>query len=151
MNSLSKHQPWTDLAVFDDLSTGQAVETLLTNAGIQARAYDDRFFRRFLFLRPPRKTFRLQVHRDDIARAQAFLFTLPTDPFRQAIHCPECGSLRVSYPQMTRKFILPTVVLHASILLRLNDHQCYCEDCHSMWSLPETAPNPAPKVAKQPV
>ena len=139
------------MAVFEDLNAGETVKTLLANAGIQARAYDDKFFRRFLFLRPPLVTFRLQVHRNDLARAQAFLKTVSPDPFRQAIHCPECGSLRISYPQMTRKFILPTVVLHASILLRANDHQCYCEDCHSMWSLSEKASDPAPAVVKQPV
>lgn len=150
MNSPSKYQTWADVAVFEDLDTGRIVEALLTNEGFQARTYDDKFFRRFLFLRPPRVTLRVQVHAGDVARTRAFLNAATVDPFRQAIHCPDCGSLRVSYPQMTRKFVTPTILLHLGILLRLINHQCYCEDCHCMWPLPEKASNPAPKVAKLP-
>ena len=38
---------------------------------------------------------------------------------------------------MTRKFILPTIMLHLGIILRLVGHECYCEHCHAMWNLPE--------------
>jgi hypothetical protein len=56
---------------------------------------------------------------------------------QKAIHCPECGSLRISYPQMTRKFLLPTRFLHLGIIFRLIRHQAYCENCHHVWSLPK--------------
>jgi hypothetical protein len=149
MNSPSKYQPWTDVAVFEDLDTGKAVETLLTNQGLHARTYDDKLTRCFLFLRPPRVTFRLQVRESDFNRAQDFLRARARDGLPDAIHCPDCGSLRLSYPQMTRKFILPTIVLHVGILLRVLEHQCYCEDCHCMWSLPDKTQSPAAKAAPQ--
>jgi hypothetical protein len=57
--------------------------------------------------------------------------------------------VRISYPQMTRKFVTPTIMLHLGILLRVLEHQCYCEDCHCMWSLPDKATSAAPKTAKQ--
>lgn len=151
MNSTSKHQPWTDVAVFEDLAAGKTVATKLNQHGILARTYDDKFFRRFLFLRPPRLTLRVQVHAEELERAQNFLHASAEDHLRGAIHCPDCGSLRVSYPQMTRKFVLPTVVLHVGILLHFVDHQCYCENCHCMWELPEKTTNPVPAVAKQAV
>ena len=135
MNSPSRKQPWTDVAVFEDLRAGRAVEALLTRQGLQARIYDDKFLRTLLFLRPPRATFRLQVHTADFDRAHEILQSGPKNGLRYAIHCPDCGSRQVSYPQMTRKFMLPTILLHAGILLRLVDHQCYCERCHCMWSL----------------
>jgi len=150
MNPPSNQQPWTDVAVFEDLNTGKAVETLLTTQGIPARTYDDKLVRRLLFLRPPHVTYRLQVHAGDLGRAQECLHTGPTDSLREAIHCPECGSLQISYPQMTRKFVLPTIVLHLGILFRLMDHQCYCEKCHRMWSLPSEATRLAPKVNQDP-
>jgi hypothetical protein len=150
MSSPSKHQPWTDVAVFEDLNAGKTVETILTNQGLQARIYDDQLVRRLLFLRPPRVTFRLQVHPGDFARAQDLLHAGPADGLRDASHCPDCGSLQISYPQMTRKFILPTITLHLGILLRLIDHQCYCERCHCMWSLPDKATGLAPKVRRDP-
>jgi hypothetical protein len=37
---------------------------------------------------------------------------------------------------MTRRFILPTILLHAGIIFRIVDHECYCEHCHHMWYLP---------------
>lgn len=149
MNSTSKHQPWTDVAVFEDLTAGQTVATLLNQQGFPARAYDDKFLRRFLFLRPPGVTLRVQVHAGDLERAQNFLHTSTEDHLRAALHCPDCGSLRISYPQMTRKFILPTIVLHLGILLRFTEHQCYCENCHCLWELPGKLSRPTSAIAKQ--
>jgi hypothetical protein len=144
MNPPSKQLPWTDVAVFEDFNTGRTVETSLNTQGLQARLYDDQLVRRLLFLRPPRATFRLQVHADDFYRAHEILQAGP------ALHCPDCSSVQISYPQMTRKFILPTILLHAGILLRLIDHQCYCEKCHCLWRLPGEADHLAPKVGQDP-
>ena len=38
---------------------------------------------------------------------------------------------------MTRKFFLPTVVLHLGIIFRLIEHEAYCEGCHFLWNLPK--------------
>ena len=124
------------MAVFEDLDAARTVETSLASQGIQARTYDDKFFRAFLFLRPPEVTYRVQVHAEDLDRTNEFLAKDPPAVLRDAIHCPSCNSLRVSYPQMTRKFVSPTIVLHLGIILRLLEHQCYCDKCHFMWALP---------------
>jgi len=63
-----------------------------------------------------------------------------------AIRCPSCASLRVSYPQMTRKFILPTLLLHLGIIFRVIQHECYCEHCHFIWNLPDEKSRLAPKA-----
>ena len=55
----------------------------------------------------------------------------------RALHCPSCGSLQVNYPQMTRKFFMPTVILHLGIIFHVIDHECYCESCHCVWNLPK--------------
>jgi hypothetical protein len=81
--------------------------------------------------------------------ARDFLRVQTPDVLQKAIHCPSCGSLSVSYPQMTRKFILPTVLLHLGILLRVIDHECYCETCHFTWNLTGENVQPAPKPASQ--
>jgi hypothetical protein len=44
----------------------------------------------------------------------------------------------VQYPQMTRKFFLPTLLLHLGIIFRIIDHEAYCEHCHFLWRLPKT-------------
>ena len=47
---------------------------------------------------------------------------------------------------MTRKFILPTILLHLGIIFRVIDHEYYCEHCHYFWNLPteKAAPDPKP-------
>jgi hypothetical protein len=149
MNRVAKHQSWTDVAVFEDVKTCKTLETLLAGKGFQARTYDDKIFRCFLFLRPPRVTYRVQVRQNDIPSAREFLDVDTPVALQAAIHCPSCGSLHVSYPQMTRKFILPTILLHLGIIFRVLEHECYCEHCHFIWNLPRGKIRATPKDAKQ--
>jgi hypothetical protein len=138
MSSSFQRHPWVDVAVFENLSDGQALETFLKNHRIEARAYDDKLFRYFLFLRPPRVTYRVQV-RGNAFRAATELLDSASEALvilQRAIRCPSCDSLRVQYPQMTRKFILPTLILHLGIIFRVIDHEAYCESCHNVWNLP---------------
>jgi hypothetical protein len=136
------------VAVFDDLNAGRVVEASLKEKGFSARTYDDKLFRYFLFLRPPRVTFRVQVPKDRVGDVDEFWAADAPAALKRAIHCPACGSFSVSYPQMTRKFILPTVLLHLGIIFRVLDHECYCEHCHHTWNLSQEhvrAPRQAPQ------
>ena len=66
---------------------------------------------------------------------------------RNAIHCPECGSSRVQYPQFTRKFFLPNLVGILSVL-GLVEKKFYCEDCQCTWSGKNREPSrPRPHMA----
>jgi len=144
-----KHQAWHDVAVFDNLDTGQALETFLRDNGFKARTYDDKAFRYFLFLRPPQVTYRVQVRKNYFDDAAKLLEASPPAILLRALHCPACGSLRVNYPQMTRRFVLPTILLHLGIIFRVIEHECYCEHCHHMWNLPGAkAPLRKPRDAK---
>jgi hypothetical protein len=52
----------------------------------------------------------------------------------QAVCCPECGSPDVDYPQVTRKFIMPS--LHALFYrLGLEEKLFYCNTCQHTWPL----------------
>lgn len=148
MNAYAQHQSWTDVAVFEDMKSGQALETFLKDRGLPVRTYDDKLFRYFLFLRPPRVTYRVQVRQNDHHRAAEFLAADAPDVLQKAIRCPSCNSLRVSYPQMTRRFILPTVLLHLGIIFHVIEHECYCEHCHFTWNLPGETTHPAPQTAR---
>lgn len=149
MSLPTKYQSWSDVAVFEDANAGRAVEIFLTGKGIPARTYDDKLFRCFLFLHPPRLTVRVQVRQNHVKAAADYLGAGAPDALQKAIHCPFCGSRRVSYPQMTRKFILPTIILHLGIIFRVIDHECYCEHCHYLWNLPAEKVRAAPKPAGQ--
>jgi hypothetical protein len=139
MSSSIHKKAWVNIAIFENLSDGQVLETFLNNRRIEARTYNDKLLQLILFLCPPRATLRVQV-RANAFRAAAELLHDSTEAaviLEPALHCPSCGSLNVNYPQMTRKFFLPTVLLHLGIIFRFIEHQCYCEDCHAMWNFPD--------------
>jgi hypothetical protein len=135
MKLLERSNPWLDLAVFEDLDAGRKLESFLTSEGFRARTYDDKIFRYFLSLRPPRVTYRVQVPADEFQSAGDVLAGGTPAALQRALRCPSCASLRVSYPQMTRKFMLPTILLHLGIIFRVIEHECYCEHCHFIWEL----------------
>jgi hypothetical protein len=139
MSSSIKRHPWVNVAIFENLSDGQALETFFKNHRFEARTYDDKLFRYFLFLRPPRITYRVQVRGNAFRAATELMDSAPEAPaiLQRALHCPSCDSLRVQYPQMTRKFFLPTVLLHLGIIFRVIHHEAYCESCHHIWNLPQ--------------
>lgn len=139
MNSRS-HHPWADVAIFENLNDGRLLETFLRDKDIDARAYHNKWFQGFLFLRPPHVTWRIQVRADQYVKAEQLLELHQPPLLEKAIHCPSCGSLHVNYPQMTRKFLLPSVLLHLGIIFRVIGHECYCEHCHLTWNLPQDMP-----------
>ena len=148
MSQSWNHHPWRDMAVFESLDAGRGLETYLRDNGCDTRINDDKFFRYFLFLRPPQITYRVQVRQNHFANAISLLASRPPAMLAKAIHCPSCDSLRINYPQMTRRFILPTILLHLGIIFRVIEHECYCETCHHMWHLPQDEARAAIRHAK---
>ncbi|MGH8022572.1 MAG: hypothetical protein ACRED1_03250 [Limisphaerales bacterium] len=138
--SSHKHQPWVSVAVFEKINDGRILETFFRDRDIDSRTYDDKLLQLFLFLCPPRVTFRVQVRQDQFDAATHAMDDAHPAILELAIHCPECGSLRVNYPQMTRRFFLPTLLLHSGIIFRVIGHECYCENCHLTWNLAQDAP-----------
>jgi hypothetical protein len=135
MKPSRRHHLWSDVAVFKNAADAKRLETFLTGLKFESRTYDDKLFRYFLFLRPPLVTYRVQVNGNAFRAASELLNQNMPAVCERALHCPSCGSLQVNYPQMTRKFILPTVMLHLGIIFHVIEHQCYCEHCHAMWNL----------------
>jgi hypothetical protein len=133
-----KTQPWVDVAIFESASDGQMLELYLKNKGFETRTYNDTLLQCLLFLCPPHATIRLQVRGNDAENVACFFHHEPATSalLQRAIRCPSCGSLRVQYPQMTRRFLLPTILLHLGIIFRVITHEAYCESCHWLWSLP---------------
>jgi len=133
---MRKHA-WVNLAVFEHKRDADALQAFLERQGFEARSYNDRVLQYFLFLCPPRGTWRVQVRGDNAKPALNFVAKQPESAliFQRAIHCPSCGSLAVNYPQMTRKFFTPTLLLHLGIIFRIIEHEAYCEHCHFTWHL----------------
>jgi hypothetical protein len=114
------------------------LEGFLRDKKIEARTYNDKALRLFLFLCPPQPTFQVQVRDKFFKMSLENLSASPPSAVENVVHCPDCGSLRISYPQLTRRFVLPTIFLHLGIIFRFIKHQAYCESCHCVWSLEKT-------------
>ena len=152
MSAFLKRQTWVTVAMFENAGDGQMLEAVLRDKGFEARTFNDKLLQLFLFLCPPHVTFRVQVRDNDFNNARDFLDREPaTSAFlKKGIRCPSCGSLRVQYPQMTRKFFLPTVLLHLGIIFRVIEHECYCESCHFLWNLQkDESPQPQKPAAQE--
>ena len=148
MISSRKRQPWSNIAIFENPGDGQLLEMDLKNKGFDARTYNDKLLQFFLFLCPPHATIRVQVRGNDFKNAAYFVDHEPAASalLQKAIRCPSCGSLRVQYPQMTRRYLLPTLLLHLGIIFRVIVHEAYCESCHWLWSLPKARVSAPAKV-----
>jgi hypothetical protein len=143
-------EPWVNLAVFKHEHDARALEERLQQQGFEARTRNDRKIQLFWFLAPPRATFRVQVGAKDVHTAQEFIETERSVEIltQRAIHCPSCKSVQIEYPQMTRRFLTPTLLMDLGILFHIIEHEAYCADCHYMWPLSgPQATDKAKKVA----
>lgn len=132
---MNKHslENWATVATYNDATDAERLRSFLAKEGFEAKVYDDRKMQRRWFLaRRPHATYQTQVRE---ARHEAATVLLKKHPsqLEEAIQCPNCDSLRVQYPQMTRKFILPTLLAHLFVAAGLMEHEYYCEACHHQW------------------
>ena len=129
--------PWVNLAIFKHESEARALEECLKQHGFEVRTRNDRKVQVLWYLSPPRATFRVQVCAKNAAAAEEFVETDHAAGLlaHRAIHCPSCKSLKVEYPQMTRRFVTPTLLLDLGIIFHIIDHHAYCEECQYAWPL----------------
>ena len=88
----------------------------------------------------PQANVKVKVEEHDFERAQALLVEWEAaDPEIGAMHCPQCNSPRIEYPQLTRKFLTPAL---AGILfaLKIFPKEFYCQNCQFTWTNVEDKP-----------
>ena len=128
------------VATFNQSEPAQRVKERLGDEGIEARVLDQRALQRVWFLAKPYSAFHLVVPKENFDQAAGLLELWHNEDglLRDALRCPECGSLQIEYPQMTRKFVLPTLVAHVLVWCGLMEREFYCEECHHTWKSPGT-------------
>jgi hypothetical protein len=126
---------WITLATFDRPEEGEEFSQFLREEGIPAQVQDERRLQELWFLSRPVAGVHVRVPESSFEFAQKLLEINPAAArfLRRAIHCPSCNSVRVHYPQMTRKNILPTLVAQFLVLLGVMKREYYCEACHYTW------------------
>lgn len=123
------------VASFNTRSQAEALRNRLAASGIRAEIHDELRYARLWFVSRPKSGVRLEVPLTQTERAHQLLidWQVAEGAFGQAIHCPECGSLRVEYPQYTEKSLLTNLAMGLAAELRLFAREYYCEDCHYTW------------------
>jgi hypothetical protein len=123
------------VATFNEREPAEHIATRLRGAGLSAEVYDESQEQKWKFLNfKPRAHMRVRVHSTEESRAQALLdeWKGTLTELSQAIHCPECGSSRIEFPQFSRRTLmgaLPAVVANLGVIAQ----EYYCEACHFTW------------------
>ena len=133
------------VVTFNEREPADQIASRLREAGFSAEVYDESSEQKWkLFNLEPRAHLRVRVHTSEEAGAIAKLGQWTDDPaMAHAVHCPECGSSRIEFPQFSRRTImgaLPAALAATGVI----DKTFYCEACHYTW--PAEEPEPGPEV-----
>ena len=128
------------VATFNEREPAEAIAARLREAGFAAEVYDESNEQKWkLFNLKPRAHLRVRVQTSEEARGVEQLRQLNGDAnIAQAVHCPECGSSRIEFPQFSRRTImgaLPAALAATGVIAQ----EFYCEACHFTWP-PEPRP-----------
>jgi hypothetical protein len=131
------------LALFRDRPAASALQERLLKAGICAEVHDELHFERLWYVSKSASDTRLEVPFEQLEPATKLLcdWDKPGNALSNAVRCPECRSLRVDYPQFTRKSLLTNLVIGLMAEFRIVEKQYYCEQCHCMWPKPGQKPH----------
>ncbi len=123
-----------EVALFSSPEKAQPIRHKLQEAGIPAEIHET-VVPLLWFVRRQCAGFRLEVPADQFERAEQMLldWDAADGALREAIRCPECGSLRVAYPQYSGKFIGPNLLLGILAEVGFVEREYYCSDCHFTW------------------
>jgi predicted Zn-ribbon and HTH transcriptional regulator len=129
------------IATFNEPAKAKHLKERLQAAGLKADIHNEAHLQQVAFMSKPQANWKVNVDEDEFAAAQNLMVEWEqTDPdVGSAIRCPQCGSPRIEYPQLTRKFITPAL---ASILfaLKIFPKEFYCQDCHFTWTNEDQVP-----------
>jgi hypothetical protein len=123
------------VATFNDREHAEPVLKHLSEAGLHAAVRDETRWQK-AHLSERLASVKIEVPENEFDAARAALKTCNPCELEQAVCCPECGSPDVDYPQVTRKFILPS--LHTLLFkLGIVEKEFYCNTCHATWPVRE--------------
>jgi hypothetical protein len=131
------------LAIFNDRATAEPIRDRLLRAGIPAEIHGEPWQAKLWFVSRLCAGVRVDVPAKLSQTAELLLLAwdCAEGALQDAIRCPDCGSLRVDYPQFTEKSFCTNVAIGLLAGLGLVEKDYYCEHCHCMW--PKTGATPS--------
>jgi hypothetical protein len=122
-------------AHYRDRAKALTLQRRLVDAGFNATLNDHPQLRTLWFVSREKADVRIEVPSEQFARAEKRLLDWDASEgaLDGAIRCPECGSLRIQYPQFARHSLLTNVAMGILTELRAIEKNYFCEDCHCTW------------------
>ena len=122
------------LATFNELGSAQQLQRRLQQAGIPAVIHDESKVQRFWFMSDPLAAIHVEVQQPDFFKAAKLIaeWDGAEGVLNKAVRCPACRSCRVEFPQLTRKFVTPSL---GTLLMAIGlvPREFYCVDCQYTW------------------
>lgn len=133
--AIKNSNSWLTVATFDFLKESQELAHFLSQEGMPSKIQDERKLQKSWFWAKPIAGIHVQVPESSFEQVQHCLETSPLAKqlLHRATRCPSCNSVRVHYPQMTRKNVLPTLVAQILVMAGVMKREYYCENCHHTW------------------
>lgn len=130
------------VAFFSNREKAEPIRQRLGRAGIPASLEGPSVLQKFWFVSSRRAGQRLMVPAECFERAEQLLldWDAAERALGHAIRCPECGSLRVDYPQFAHNSLLTNLAMGVVAKLGLIQTEYYCEDCHFTWPMEGAKP-----------
>jgi hypothetical protein len=133
------------ILTFDEAEHAHAACQQLAQAGLHPIVDDESKRQKRWMVTESHAGFHVQVDKNEQARAEQILDEwgqAHAAILREAIHCPECGSSEIQYPQYNRKFKLEPAVVAMLAKVGLFEKRFYCVHCQYMWPLSEKVDAP---------
>lgn len=130
------------VATFNDRAPAEALTARLREAGFDADVFDESSAQKWLMLNmKPRAHMRVRVPNAEGERALQTLREWPDAAtlLAEAVHCPQCRSSRIEYPQFSRRTLMSAFPA-AAAAAGLIERQYYCEACGYTWEAEPKAP-----------
>src|SRR5947199_333636 len=114
------------VALFSNRAKAKPIQQRLVQAGFHAEINEKPGLAMLWFIEKTGPV-RVEVPPEEYNRAEQLLVDADKSDgaLAQAIHCPECGSLRVDYPQYARHSFLTNVAAGILAQLRLIEKEYY--------------------------
>jgi hypothetical protein len=127
---------WIPVVLFSNRAEADSIQRRLFQTGVEARINDKKPLAKLWFISKDRAGVRVEVYGDKHEKAEHLLMewdAADAAALRYAVRCPECGSLRVDYPQYAKHSLLTNLAMGLLSQLRVIEKDYYCDDCHFTW------------------
>ena len=123
------------IATFDDAAKAKHLKERFQQSAVRADVLTEGRMQAAASHADQHANIRVQVEEADFAKAQNLMVEWEkSDPdIGGAIRCPQCGSPRIHYPQLARKFPFISGLAGILLALKIIPKEFYCEDCHYTW------------------